>query len=80
MTLSEGPGGVVLGVEVVDDAAEIVVGADDAAGAVALGALETGDGYCLVGGAVHVVVALVVVVTGGGGTAVVVAGAGGGGT
>jgi hypothetical protein len=74
MTLSEGPGGVVVGVEVVDGVAEIVVGAAEV-GAAVLDPLPTGGVYCLVGGAVQVVVALVVVVDGGGGAGAAVVGA-----
>ena len=73
MTLSEGPGGVVVGVEVVDGAAEIVLGAAEV-GAAVLGPLPTGGVYCLVGGGVQVVVALVVVVDGGGGAGAAVVG------
>jgi hypothetical protein len=64
----------VVGVAVADDAAEIVVGVDEAAGWPAAGAMATGGVYRLGGGAVQVVVALVVVVTDGAGAAVVVAG------
>jgi hypothetical protein len=75
MTLSEGPGAVVVGVDVADDVAVIVVGAAEV-GAAVLGPLPTGGVYCLVGGGVQVVVALVVVVDGGGGAGAAVVGTG----
>jgi hypothetical protein len=70
VTLSEGPGGVVVGAEVVDGA---VVGAAEfgvVAGAAVLGTLVLVGVYRLVGGALQVVGALVVV-NGGAGAAVV---------
>jgi hypothetical protein len=82
MTLSEGPGGVVVGAEVVDGA---VVGAAEfgvVAGAAVLGPLVLVGVYRVVGGALQVVGALVVVINGGAGAAVVglaVGGAGGAG-
>jgi hypothetical protein len=63
MTLSEGPGGVVVAAEVVVGTTE--VGAVE--GAAVFGALVLVVVFRLVGGAVHVVGALVVVVNGGAG-------------
>jgi hypothetical protein len=77
VTLSEGPGGVVVGAEVVVGAAEFGV----VAGAAVLGTLVLVGVYRVVGGALQVVGALVVV-NGGTGAAVVglaIGGAGGAG-
>jgi hypothetical protein len=71
MTLSEGPGGVVVGAEVVDGAVLGAAEFGEVAGAAVLGPLVLVGVYCLVGGALQVVGALVAVVNGGTGAAVV---------